>query len=175
VALVVFLRGVNVGGHKSFRPSVLAKQMARYEMVNIGAAGTFVVRRPITKTKLRAELARKLPFETQVMICEGREILTLGEDDPFRKAPKTPEVVRFVSVMGKRLRWAPTTPIQLPEEGAWLLKLLTIEQPFVFGIYRRHMKTIGYLGMIDKLVGTPVTTRNWNTISSVIKVLQEPM
>ena len=35
--------------------------MARYEMVNIGAAGTFVVRRPITKTKLRAELARINP------------------------------------------------------------------------------------------------------------------
>jgi uncharacterized protein (DUF1697 family) len=174
VALVAFLRGVNVGGHKAFRPSVLAKQMARYEVVNIGAAGTFVIRRPITKTKLRAELVRKLPFSTQVMICEGREILALEEHDPFRKAPKSPDVVRFVSVMGKRLRRTPATPIQLPEEGAWFLKLLAIEQPFVFGIYRRHMKTIGYLGMIDKLVGTPVTTRNWNTIASVIKVLKEP-
>jgi hypothetical protein len=43
VALVAFLRGVNVGGHRAFRPSVLAKQLARYEMVNIGATGTFVI------------------------------------------------------------------------------------------------------------------------------------
>jgi len=34
---------------------------------------------------------------------------------------------------------------------------------FVFGMYRRHMKTISYLGEIDKLFGTPATTRNWNT------------
>jgi hypothetical protein len=27
VAWVVFLRGVNVGGHKAFRPSVLAKEL----------------------------------------------------------------------------------------------------------------------------------------------------
>jgi len=31
-------------------------------------------------------------------------------------------------------------------------------------VYRRHMKTIGYLGQIDKLYGVPATTRNWNTI-----------
>jgi hypothetical protein len=34
------------------------------------------------------------------------------------------------------------------------------------------MKTIGYLGMLDKLLGVPVTTRNWNTIESVIEVLR---
>jgi hypothetical protein len=28
MALVVFLRGVNVGGHRTFRPSALAKQSA---------------------------------------------------------------------------------------------------------------------------------------------------
>jgi len=38
---------------------------------------------------------------------------------------------------------------------------------------RRHMRVISYLGMLDKLFGVPVTTRNWKTISSVIKVLQD--
>lgn len=54
MALVAFLRGINVGGHRSFRPSVLAKQLAHYDVVSIGATGTFVIRRPITRTKLRA-------------------------------------------------------------------------------------------------------------------------
>jgi hypothetical protein len=42
----------------------------------------------------------------------------------------------------------------------------------VFGVYRRHMKTIGYLGKIDTLFGAPATTRNWNTILSVAKHLE---
>jgi len=46
MALVVFLRGVNVGGHRTFRPSLLANELSDFDVVNVGAAGTFVVRNP---------------------------------------------------------------------------------------------------------------------------------
>jgi len=172
MALVAFLRGINVGGHRSFRPSVLAKQLAHYDVVNIGATGTFVIRRPITRTKLRAELTRRLPFDTHIMICQGRELLSLEAHDPFHKAPKGSDVVRFVSILPRKSRRVPALPIQLPERGAWLLKILAVENRFAFGIYRRHMQVIGHLGKLDKLLGVPVTTRNWNTLKSVIKVLR---
>jgi ferritin len=38
--------------------------------------------------------------------------------------------------------------------------------------WARHMKTIGYLGQIDELFGTPATTRSWNTILSVLRILK---
>jgi uncharacterized protein (DUF1697 family) len=50
--------------------------------------------------------------------------------------------------------------------------VITAEKRFVFGEYRRHMKTIGYLGQIDKLFDAPVTTRNWNTIMAIVRVLE---
>jgi len=34
------------------------------------------------------------------------------------------------------------------------------------------MKTIRYLGTLDRLFGVPVTTRNWNTITAIAKVLE---
>jgi hypothetical protein len=83
VALVVLLRGVNVGGHRTFRPSALAEQLKHLDAVNIGAAGTFVIRRPVSRAQLRTELARRLPFDTQVMICDGREIVRLVSHDHF--------------------------------------------------------------------------------------------
>jgi hypothetical protein len=43
---------------------------------------------------------------------------------------------------------------------------------FVYGVYRRHMKTIGCLGQIDRLFGAPATTRSWSTIVSVLRVLK---
>ena len=46
MALVVLLRGINVGGHRAFRPKLLAGDLGRFDVVNIGAAGTFVVRKP---------------------------------------------------------------------------------------------------------------------------------
>jgi uncharacterized protein (DUF1697 family) len=90
VSLVVFLRGVNVGGHRTFRPSILAKGLGDYGVVNIGAAGTFVVRKPGSKPKFRAALLRKLPFEAEVVICDGRDLIRLEMENPFGAEPPRP-------------------------------------------------------------------------------------
>jgi uncharacterized protein (DUF1697 family) len=176
VALVVLLRGLNVGGHRTFRPTTLAAQLKRLDAVNIGAAGTFVIRRPVTRTKLRAELARRLPFDTEIVICEGREIVGLMSRNHFADQPARPDVVRFVSVLSRRPRSAPSTLVSFPSSGKWLLKILAHEGRFVFGVYRRHMKVIGYLGALDRLFGLPATTRNWNTIAAIARVVghEEP-
>jgi len=171
MALVVFLRGVNVGGHKTFRPKQLAEQLKEYEAINIGAAGTFVVRRPITEVRLRAELRRLLPFETDAMICKGTEFLRVTSGDPFAFGPSTPDIVRFVSVMAAGTSVRPILPLVLPSDGDWLVKLVSRQGRFLFGIYRRHMHTIRYLSQIEKLIGASVTTRNWNTIMSIARVL----
>ena len=171
MALVVLLRGVNVGGHRTFRPTTLAGQLKHLDAVNIGAAGTLVIRQPVTRTQLRAELARNLPFDTEIMICEGRDILRLMSRNPFGDEPVRPDLVRFVSVLSQRPRAEPSTPMLLPPSGTWLLKILARDDRFVIGVYRRHMKAISYLGTLDRLFGVPVTTRNWNTITAIAKVL----
>ena len=171
MALVVLLRGVNVGGHRTFRPTTLTAQLKHLDVVNIGAAGTFVIRRPVTRTQLRAELARKLPFDTEIVICQGSEIIRLFSHDPFVNEPVRPDVVRFVSVLSQRPRSAPSMPMNFPANGTWLLKILARDDRFVLGLYRRHMKAIGYLGTLDRLFGVPVTTRNWNTITAIARVL----
>lgn len=48
---------------------------------------------------------------------------------------------------------------------------LSMDNRFVVGMYQRHMKVIGYLGKLDGLFGVPATTRNWNTITAICKVL----
>jgi uncharacterized protein (DUF1697 family) len=171
LALVVFLRGVNVGGHRTFRPSILAKSLSAYDVVNIGAAGTFVVRKPGSLTKFRAALLRKLPFETTVVTCDGRDITRLETDNPFSPQP-TPDVVRFVTVLSKAGVPKPAIPIALPPSGEWLVRIIAARQRFVFGEYRRHMKTIGYLGQLDRMFGAEGTTRNWNTITAIIRILK---
>lgn len=172
MAHVVFLRGVNVGGHRTFRPTTLVQQLKRYDVVNIGAAGTFVVRTPTTQSQLRAELSRRLPFETVVIICKGQELLDIAGGDPFGEEPVGPGVVRFVSVLAKRPLLVPSLPMSFPVQGRWLVQILALKNRFVFGQYRRHMKTIGYLGTIDRICGVPVTTRNWNTITAIVRVLR---
>ena len=172
MAFVVFLRGVNVGGHRTFRPVMLAQQLKHFDVVNIGAAGTFVVRAPTSQTRLRAELSRRLPFETSIVICKGQDLLDVAKRQPFGDEPAGVGVVRFVTVMAKRPPRVPSMPMNFPEQGKWLVRILATEKRFVFGQYRRHMKTIGFLGKIDGIFGVPVTTRNWNTILAIVAVLK---
>ncbi len=172
MALIAFLRGVNVGGHRTFRPSVLARELSAYDVVNVGAAGTFVVRRPGSRTKFRAELLRKLPFETKVVFCDGRDLIRLEKENPFGGEPSGPEIVRFVSILSNTRRIRASIPITLPPDGEWLVRVIASKNRFVLGVYRRHMKTIGYLGQIDRLFGVPATTRNWNTILAIVRILK---
>jgi uncharacterized protein (DUF1697 family) len=171
VALVVLLRGVNVGGHRTFRPATLAKQLKHLDAVSIGAAGTFVIRQPVTRSQLRAELARRLPFDAEVAICTGREFLGLLSQNHFTGEPVRSDIVRFVSVLCKRPRSAPPTPMTFPPTGQWLLKILARDGRFVFGMYRRHMKVVRYLTAVDRMFGAPVTTRNWNTVEAIADAL----
>ena len=171
MALVVLLRGVNVGGHRTFRPATLTKQLKHLGAVNIGAAGTFVIRRPVTRAQLRAELMSRLPFNTEIMICQGRDIVRLMSQNHFVDQPIRRDIVRFVSVLSRRPRSAPSMPMSFPSSGTWLLKILARDNRFVFGVYRRHLKVISYLGTFDRLFGVPATTRNWNTVTAIAKVL----
>jgi len=172
MALIVFLRGVNVGGHRTFRPSILARELSGYDVVNVGAAGTFVVRKPPSRAKLRAELRRKLPFEAEVVLCDGRDLIRLETENPFAGEPSSTDVVRFVSILSKAGGVRASLPVTFPSDGEWLVRVMASEGQFVFGMYRRHMKTIGYLGQIDKLYGVPATTRNWNTIMAILRILK---
>jgi uncharacterized protein (DUF1697 family) len=172
MALVVFLRGVNVGGHRPFRPSVLARELSDYDVVNVGAAGTFVVRKPGSRAKFRTVLLAELPFDTKVALCDGRDLLRLEMANPFGTQSSPPDVVRFVSILSKAGAVRASLPVSFPSDGQWLVRVIACEGHFVFGMYRRHMKTIGYLGQIDKLYGAPATTRNWNTILAILRILK---
>ena len=172
MALVVFLRGVNVGGHRTFRPSVLARSLSDYDVVSVGAAGTFVVRKPGSRATFRAALLQELPFDTEVVLCDGRDLMRLEAENPFGAEPSLPDVVRFVSILSKAGGVRAPLPVTWPPDGDWLVRLIASDGQFVFGMYRRHMKTISYLGKIDRLYAAPATTRNWNTILAVLRVLK---
>jgi uncharacterized protein (DUF1697 family) len=172
VALIVFLRGINVGGHRSFRPSVLARELGDYDTVNVGAAGTLVVRKPGSRAKFLAELRRRLPFEAIVAVCDGSDLVRLEADDPFGAAPSPADVVQFVSILAKPPRRAVSLPLVLPEDAEWLVRIDGARGHLVYGTYRRRMKTIGCLGRIDTLFGAPATTRSWTTIRTVLRILK---
>jgi uncharacterized protein (DUF1697 family) len=172
MALIVFLKGINVGGHRRFKPTVIAKQMKHLNIVNIGAAGTFVVRQRVSRANLRVEIMRRLPFNVDIFICTGSEILQLISKDPFGGDTFGQDIAPFVSIAAKRRIILPALPLNLPADADWCLKVLSCQGRFVVGLHRREMKAITCLGQLGKLLGVALTTRNWNTILDIGRILR---
>jgi uncharacterized protein (DUF1697 family) len=108
------------------------------------------------------------------MVCPAHDILNLAaKKDPFARQPSGPDITWFVNVLATCPPSPPSLPLSLPSDDDWLLKIIAIENRFVLGVYRRQMKAISYLGKIEKLLGVPATTRNWNTIQKVVQILNK--
>jgi len=152
---------------------MLATDLAVHDVVNVGAAGTLVVRKPGSPTKFVAELRRKLPFKAEIAFCDGSDLIRLEMESPFGTEPSAPDVVRVVSVLSRASQHKPSLPIAFPAGEEWLVRVMGSRGRLVFGIYRHHMRTIGYLGHIDQLFGAPAATRSWSTMLSVLRILKD--
>ena len=168
---VVFFRAVNVGGHQTFQPGKLAKELAEFGVVNLGAAGTLVVRENVSETRLRDEILRRLPFKPELMICPGRDVLALARGNWHADAPAGKEFGRFVSVLQKAPRAKPRLPIEQPTGAKWEVQVVAVTDRFALSI-RRLGKTYSN-AVVEKHFGVPATTRSWNTIETIREVLEQ--
>jgi uncharacterized protein (DUF1697 family) len=169
---VVFLRAVNVGGHQKFQPSLLARKLAAFDIVNIGAAGTFVVRKPVSQCALRDAILGSLSFKPELMICDAREVKALVEVSPFAERKVSKDVRQLVTVMQRPPRALPQHPIDQPPAGKWQVRILAIHGRFAPSLWRPAAGAALYPNaVIEKQFGLRATTRSWRTILTVCKVL----
>lgn len=169
MASVVFFRAVNVGGHQRFQPGRLAKELAGLGIVNIGAAGTFVVREAVSPAELRDAILRRLPFRPELMICPARDVLALARGDWFGDAPAKDGTDRFVSVLPKAPVAPPPLPLEQPTGPEWEVRIVAITGRFALSVRRRGQTYAN--AVVEKHLGLPATTRNWNTLETVGAVL----
>lgn len=173
MALVVFLRGVNVGGHKAFQPASLARELADFDVVNVGAAGTFVIRKTTSQETVRAELLRRLPFKAEIMICRSRDVVDLASGGAFPAGPSDKDVGRFVSVLANPPGTLPRLPFSQPAGDKWQVKIIGVHGRFALSLQRRLGRPVVYPNaIVEKHLGVSATTRNWNTISTIRDILK---
>ncbi|HET6202976.1 MAG TPA: hypothetical protein VFI25_09275 [Planctomycetota bacterium] len=171
MTLAAFVRGVNVGGHKVFRPKALAEELSG--VVSVGAAGTFVVRGAIAAGALRAEIGPRLPAGAEVMIRPGREVLDLVSREPFPPEASLTRDRRFVSVLGARPRKRPPFPLRAPAGSGWQVLVVGLQGAFVYGLWRPAKRSMVYPNeVVERELGVPATTRAWDTILKVAALLR---
>lgn len=174
MSVVVFMRGVNVGRHKRFQPSLLVRELAHLAVVNVGAAGTFVIPGRVAEKAVRAEFGRRLPFEADLMICRGRDLVALAAGGWSEDVPERGDLRRVLTVMAAPPARPPRLPYDVPAGRDWQVRIVALEGRFALSLWRR----VGRLftepnTVVEKTLGVRATTRNWNTIEKVCRVLAD--
>jgi len=173
VSSVVFMRGVNVGGHKAFQPSRLAHEMAALRVASIGAAGTFIVHAGADEGTIRKAFQKHLPFEAQLMICPARALMDLVKLDPFGDEASRTADAQFISVLEHRPRRLPPLPFYEPAGREWQVQVTAIHGCFVATLQRRAARSRLYPNeVVEKRLGVAATTRGWATILRVLRALE---
>ena len=152
---LVFLRAANVGGRNVFRPADLARSLEGLDVVNVGAAGTFVVWGKASPATIRREILALLPFEPALAVIPAREVLALVDSRPF-------DGVSFSKDMPGK---------------AWSVRFERLEGPFALGLWRRRRGRGGFVFpgyVVEKAVGVPATTRWWETVERAAGLCRRP-
>lgn len=173
MALVVLLRGANLGKRR-FSPKALAEALADLSLVNIGAAGTFVVPKRVAEKTLRERVQAELPWEDAEMVilkeAELREALAAGEK------LKVPEGAKK---FGVALPKAPPSGLRLPlealaKDGAWGLRYEAVAGRVALGVRRRYDQAGTYSTKeVDAALGSDRgTMRDWPTWEKIGKAVE---
>ncbi len=169
----VFLRAMNVGGKNVFKPAQLATALAHLRMVNVGAAGTFIVRERLTAAVVRREILAQLKFEPDLAIVPAKEILALVQSDPFRGVKFSKDVRGWAAVLCARPKSKPALPIVLPAGKPWSVRFGRVEGSFALGQYRRVGGSLFPNQVVEKALGVRATTRWWETIVKVAQLIED--
>ncbi len=170
--LVIFMRAANVAGHQVFQPSVVARNLAALDAVNIGAAGTFVIRKKSSEHTVRAAFRKELSFEPDLHICDADEIVSLIRKKPFEGFPTGKDVVHCIGVMAGPPRHSPRLPIIEKPGDAWQVKVAAVSGRFAVILRRRTGQSVlDPSAVIEKHLGVKATTRNWSTFMKIQMIL----
>ena len=164
MVLIVLLRGANLGKRR-FSPKAVVEALADLEAVNIGAAGTFVVRKRVGERPLRARIAAELPWDNPPMVILGgkevRDVIATGG-----KVDVPAGARRFALALPKAPPKTPALPlVAMAKDGKWGMRYEALVGRVVIGVRRRFDETGAYSTReLDEAVGSDEgTMRDWPT------------
>jgi uncharacterized protein (DUF1697 family) len=173
---VAFLRGINLGGHKQVKMDELRTMFESMgfqrvrTLVNSGNV-LFETRAEATSAlvkRIEQELKRTFGHEIAVILRTIREIQDLVDSNPFKKVRVTPQTRLYVTLLSEKPNSSINIPYESPEKD---FKILSVDDGAVLTVVTLTPKrgTTEAMSLLEKEFGKRITTRNWNTITKILK------
>jgi uncharacterized protein (DUF1697 family) len=164
-----FLRGMSPMNAKM---PELRKAFERAGFTNVAtvlSSGNVVFdaeRAPVRALERTAEAALQKhlghPFVTIIRPVEGlKKLLWLNPYRVFELPPRAKKIVTF-------LRDRPSKTLRLPVEMHGT-QILTMKGGMIYSVYVPSPKGAAFMAVIEKALGTNITTRTWETVAKVVR------
>jgi uncharacterized protein (DUF1697 family) len=176
---VGFLRGINVGGNQLISMADLKRSFESLGFKNaktILASGNVIFEAP--KSDL-ATLTRKIEqkLESQfgsvitVMLRTGEDIQALIDLAPFKKVKVTPDIRLYVSFLAHNTEHSLKVSQRLKGTPYDVLRATSGELCSVVDVTLKQ-DTTDLMKVLEKEFGKKITTRTWNTVERIGKLLE---
>ena len=169
---VALLRGVNVGGHRRVSMATLRtvfESLGHVDVATYIASGNVVFDSPKRATralagKLELAILEAFGFEVDVLVRSAAEMASAVAQNPFRKAAAIPKELLYAAFPMRPIARAGLRIDRsfAPDEFSVGSFAIYLHRPA--GFSRPTNLTDAYL---SKVAGSPVTTRNWNTVTKL--------
>ncbi len=169
-AIVAFLRGINVGGHKKVSMAALKSAFEALGFTNVRtvlASGNVIFEAPKKDPDpgrtIALGLEKALGFPVTVIIRTVRELRAIVRSDPFKDAPSGTNVQHYVIFLKGEGNVPSRVRLPAPPNG---VRIVRIDPGEIFSIVdlSRGGRTPELMRYLDQNLGPAGTTRNWRTV-----------
>jgi len=171
---IAFLRAVNVGGRATLAMSAIRRIFESAGCPDVRTyiqSGNVIYRAPRSagaalRRRIGRDLAGHIGHEVGVAYRAVRDLQRASDAAPFHSMEDDPDVklcVGFLIATPKRM---PRLPLSSPRDGLEVTRMTKRE---VFVVSRSIKGRYGFPNnLIEKGLGVPATTRNWNTVRKIL-------
>lgn len=170
---VVFLRGINVGGHHKVPMAELKKVFEGMKCENVITllnSGNIILDSfeddmASLEDRIAEKLEKTFGFLIPTIIRKSETITQLYNDAPFKDIPLTKDIRLYVSFLKKNTPNDLILPWASPDNSFRIIKKTdnTLLSVLDLGI----SKTPKAMKALEGSYGSDITTRNWNTIERI--------
>ncbi|PKD17205.1 hypothetical protein APR41_07175 [Salegentibacter salinarum] len=175
---IAFLRGINVGGHKKVPMADLKKMMTSFGLENVKTllnSGNVVFSAPATtekklEEKMSVALEKTFGFPVPVLIRTSTDFQELLKSNPFKKIEVHKDLRLYITFLKNRIENSPIkTPWSSEDKSFQILNFTGVEIISVLNVSEK--RTIEAMKLLENTFGKDLTTRNWNTVLKIGKLL----
>lgn len=173
----VFLRGINVGGHHKVPMKELCTMLESLGFSNIKTllnSGNIVFKSELKnpsqiETFLETHLAEKFGFSIPVIVRTAEEINAIYDLNPFENTEVNSNIRLYISLLKNEMKSSFSTPWQSEDKSFAVLQEYKNNVFSVLDLSKN--KTPKAMEFLEKQYSKNITTRNWNTIEKIVKLL----